>query len=65
MLNLGSAALGTSILRSDTSLTTGHLAVCPQISKLLHLSRSAKQRQIDRGERAPFQNILKQHLEGL
>nr|XP_060147986.1 endogenous retrovirus group K member 8 Gag polyprotein-like [Globicephala melas] len=39
MLNPGSAALGTKILRSDTSLTVSHLAICPQISVLLHLLR--------------------------
>lgn len=67
MLNLGSAALGTKIFRSDASLTTGHLAVGPQICKLLHLSPLCKTKTniLGGGKRGSFQNILKRHLEGL
>lgn len=49
MLKPGSAALGTKILRGDTSLIIGQLEIRLQISKLLHLFRSAKQRQICQG----------------
>lgn len=63
MLNPGSVALGTKILRSVSRLTMGHLAIYPQIWKLFHLIRSARQRHIRWDEKDSFQNILKQHLE--